>query len=106
MVSSQTIPHLEDIPGSKQLIVHGKPYLILGGELNNSSFSSPAFMNKVWPKVAATHVNTVLGAVTWEDVEPSEGEFNFAELDQVISSARSHGLKLILLWFGAFKNGT
>lgn len=51
------------------------------------------------------NINTVLGCVTWEDIEPDEGNFDFAVLDGVIESARAHGLHLVLLWFGSFKNG-
>lgn len=62
-------------------------------------------MKEVWPRLVQNNVNTVLGAVTWDQIEPREGEFDFAALDQVIQDAREHGLKLILLWFGSFKNG-
>jgi len=51
------------------------------------------------------NINTVLGCVTWEDIEPDEGNFDFAVLDGVIERARAHGLHLVLLWFGSFKNG-
>lgn len=62
-------------------------------------------MRPVWPKLADSGINTVLGAVTWDQIEPTEGEFNFEEFDRVIVDARSHKLHLVLLWFGAFKNG-
>ncbi|KAJ4334934.1 hypothetical protein N0V95_009040 [Ascochyta clinopodiicola] len=62
-------------------------------------------MRSVWPKLVKNNVNTVLGAVTWDQIEPEEGRFDFAELDLVISDARKHQLKLVLLWFGSFKNG-
>ena len=78
---------------------------MLGGELQNSSLSSAEYMDEVWPKMVATNVNTLLGSVTWEMIEPEEGNFDFAELDEVILGARRHGLHLILLWFGSFKNG-
>ena len=50
-------------------------------------------------------MNTVLGAVTWEQIEPAEDQFNFKELDQAILDARRYGLHMVILWFGAFKNG-
>jgi len=78
---------------------------MLGGELQNSSLSSAEYMSKVWPKMVATNVNTLLGSVSWEMIEPEEGRFDFDELDKVILGAREHGLHLILLWFGSFKNG-
>jgi hypothetical protein len=78
---------------------------MLGGELQNSSMSSAEYMSEIWPKMVATNVNTLLGCVPWEMVEPEEGKFDFSELDKVIMGAREHGLHLILLWFGTWKNG-
>ena len=63
-------------------------------------------MKNVWPVLKDSNVNTVLANVTWEDIEPEEGTFDFTRLDQGILDARRHGLHLVLLWFGAFKNGT
>ncbi|KFZ11679.1 hypothetical protein V502_07462 [Pseudogymnoascus sp. VKM F-4520 (FW-2644)] len=88
-----------------QLIVDGKPFLILGGELQNSSMTSARYMETVWQNMKDTGLNTVLGCVNWEDIEPREGEFDFSELEAVILGAKAHGLRLVLLWFGSFKNG-
>lgn len=90
---------------SKQLMVDGEPFLMLAGELQNSSLTSAKYMRTVWQKLVDTNINTVLGCVTWEMIEPEEGEFDFTELDLVIQDARSHNLRLVLLWFGSFKNG-
>ncbi|PVH88085.1 glycoside hydrolase family 35 protein [Cadophora sp. DSE1049] len=100
-----SIPHLEKIERSQQLIVNGKPFLMLGAELQNSSMTSVAYMNTVWQKLVDMNINTVLGCVTWEDIEPDEGKFDFSVLEGVIEGARAHGLHLVLLWFGSFKNG-
>ncbi|CZR65072.1 probable beta-galactosidase [Phialocephala subalpina] len=102
---SSEIPHLPKTETSQQLIVDGKPFLMLGGELQNSSMTSAAFMETVWAWLVDTNVNTVLGCVTWEQIEAVEGTFCFDELDKVIQGARRHGLRLVLLWFGSFKNG-
>ncbi|KAL5376248.1 hypothetical protein DPSP01_010600 [Paraphaeosphaeria sporulosa] len=105
MVSLPNIPHLQQYGTTKQLIVDGKPFLMLGAELQNSSLSSAEYMSEVWPKMVTTNINTVLGAVTWEMIEPEEGRFDFEELDKVVLGAREHGIHLILLWFGSWKNG-
>ncbi|KAJ5735514.1 uncharacterized protein N7483_000639 [Penicillium malachiteum] len=105
MTLSPSIPHLRQTGSATQLIVHGKPFLALAGELQNSSMTSAEFMEPVWQKLVDTNINTVLGCVTWEDLEPVEDQFHFAELDKVILGARKHGLHLVLLWFGSFKNG-
>ncbi|KAF4547864.1 Hypothetical protein D9617_35g090150 [Elsinoe fawcettii] len=100
-----SIPKLHPIPGGQQLHVKDEPFLMRAAELQNSSMSSARYMKNIWPKLKASHINTVLGAVPWDMIEPREGEFAFEELDEIIADARSHDLHLILLWFGSFKNG-
>ena len=87
-----------------RLIVDGKPWLILGGELANSSSSSRAYMAERWGKLRALHLNTVLTPVSWELIEPTEGKFDFSLVDGLIADARAHDLRLVLLWFGSWKN--
>jgi GH35 family endo-1,4-beta-xylanase len=104
--STPNIPHLKKTGTTTQLIVDGKPFLILGGELQNSSLTSARYMEGVWQKMIDTGVNTLLGCVTWEDIEPEEGTFSFSELEKILAGAAKHEMKLVLLWFGSFKNGT
>lgn len=99
------IPYLRRTETSHQLIVNGKPFLVLGGELNNSSMSSGAYMRAKWQHLKDMNVNTVLGCVSWEDIEPEEGKFIFTELDQCILDAREYGIHIVVLWFASFKNG-
>ncbi len=54
------IPHLKTKGNAKQLIVEGKPYLVLGGELGNSSASDMKYMQDIWPKMVDMHVNAAL----------------------------------------------
>lgn len=70
---------------------------MLAGELHNSSLSSAAYMSTVWPTMKAMNINTLLGAVTWQMIQPREGVFDFGELDKVLAGAREHGLHLVLL---------
>lgn len=97
-------PHLEQRGAAVQLIVDGKPFLILGGELHNSSSSSVEYMKAVWPRLAAMHLNTVILPVAWETIEPEEGKFDFKCVDGLLEGARENHLKLVVLWFGAWKN--
>ena len=100
------IPHLRKEAGSPwELVVDGEPYMVLGAEVQNSSFSSARYMDTAWENIQDMGVNTVLGPVTWEDVEPEGGKFDFTELDKLLVAARKFNLRLILLWFGSFKNG-
>lgn len=98
------LPHLEKRGSVTQLIVDGKPFLVLGGELHNSSSSSVEYMKSVWPRLAAMHMNTVLLPVAWETIEPEEGKFDFRVVDGLLEGARENNLKLVILWFGAWKN--
>lgn len=90
--------------GVAQLLVKGKPFLILGGELGNSSTSSVAYMQPIWPKLKSMQLNTVLAPVYWELMEPAEGKFDFTLVDSMIQQARRSNLKLVFLWFGTWKN--
>jgi hypothetical protein len=99
------IPHLKKNGNATQLIVDGNPFLILGGELHNSSSSSREYMSKYWPGLKASGMNTVLAAVEWSLIEPVEGSFDFTVVDNLIADARNNHLRLILLWFGSWKNG-
>lgn len=98
------IPHLEKKGTATQLVVEDKPFLILGGELGNSSFTSTEYMEPVWPKLKAMNLNTVLAPVYWELIEPVEGKFDFTLYDQLIQEARNNNLKVVILWFGSWKN--
>ena len=100
------LPHLRKHGDAKQLVVDGEPFLILGGELHNSSSSSLTYMDPIWDRMVALNFNTVLAGVSWELIEPQEGRFDFSLVDGLIYSARRHGLHLVLLWFGSWKNGT
>jgi hypothetical protein len=103
--AQSAIPHLEKRGAATQLIVDGRPYLMLAGELTNSASSDLKYLAPYWPKLAAAHINTVLAAVSWELVEPEPGQFDFSLVDGMIRDARQHNLRLIFLWFGSWKNG-
>jgi len=102
--STNIIPHLIKKGSATQLIVDSKPFIILGGELGNSSFTSLEYMKPAWPKLKTMNLNTVLAPIYWELIEPEEGEFDFTLYDKLINVARQNNLKLILLWFGSWKN--
>ena len=101
---SSTIPHLQKKGTATQLIVDGKPFLILGGELGNSSSSNTDYMNSIWPTLETLNLNTVLAPVYWELIEPQEGKFDFSVVNDLILGARARDIKLVLLWFGSWKN--
>ena len=101
-----TLPYLEtNRQGQTHLMVDGAPFLMLGGELHNSSTGSAHYMADIWQRMADIHINTVIAPVSWELIEPVEGQFDFSQLDNMVQGARAEGLRLVILWFGSWKNG-
>jgi beta-galactosidase GanA len=103
-IETRSLPHLQRQGSATQLIVDGKPFLVLGGELGNSSSSTVEYLGPIWPKLVALKLNTLLAPVYWDLCEPEESRFDFALVDSLIQEARRHQLRLVLLWFGSWKN--
>lgn len=97
-------PRLVQKDGRYALLVDGRPYLILGGQIHNSS-GWPSELPQVWESMAALHANTIEAPVYWEQLEPTPGNFDFSNVDAIVDGARAHNLHLVILWFGTWKNG-
>ncbi len=97
-------PKIIQKDGRWALLVDGSPYLILGGQIHNSS-AWPSELPQVWQSLAALHANTLEAPVYWEQMEPQPGQFDFTNVDALVKGAREHNLHLVLLWFGTWKNG-
>lgn len=102
---SQPIPRIIEQQGRHALLVDGKPFLIMGAQAHNSS-AWPAMLPKVWPAMDYLGVNTVELPVYWEQIEPKQGSFDFTVVDTLLREAREHKVRLVLLWFGTWKNGS
>ncbi|GAB2450693.1 DUF5597 domain-containing protein [Xylanimonas ulmi] len=98
-----SLPRLERSGSATLLMVDDAPFLIRGGELGNSS-AERAYLDPFWPGLKAMGLNTVVAPVTWEAIEPAEGAFDWTTLDDLLADARAHGMRLVLLWFGSWKN--
>jgi hypothetical protein len=103
--SASNIPHLRKQGTVTQLIVDGKPFLALAGELDNDAATSLENLRPIWPALVQMNLNTVLPVTYWELVEPEEGKFDFTLVDGLIQEARRRNLRLILIWFASWKNG-
>ena len=95
---------LEKQNNMARLMIEGKPFLILGGELGNSSASNMEYMRPYWAHLRHMNLNTLVVPVYWELLEQEENHFDFSLVDGLISNARKNNFKLILLWFGTWKN--
>ncbi len=98
-------PHLEKRGVATQLVVDGKPFLMLSGELHNSSSSSLEYMKPIWPKLAAMGLNSVVTPLSWELIEPVEGSFDFTLVDGLLQQARAQHQRVVFLWLASWKNG-
>jgi beta-galactosidase GanA len=97
-------PHLRRQGTATQLIVDGKPFLIRGGELGNSSASSLTWLAPHWKTFRDLRLNAIVAPVYWDLVEAEEGRFDWTLVDGLIAEARKNEMRLVLLWFGSWKN--
>ncbi len=100
---ARPLPRITSSGGRHALVVDGRPFLMLGAQVNNSS-NYAAVLPQVWPTVRALHANTVEVPVAWEQAEPAEGRFDISFVDELLRQARAHDVRLVLLWFGTWKN--
>jgi hypothetical protein len=99
------VPHLEKRGVATQLIVDGKPFLVLGAEPPTSAPSNLEYLRYMLQVLADTHQNTAEIAVGWNWIEPEKGKYDFRIVDAAIEDARQIGQRTVLVWFGSWKNG-
>nr|WP_295931750.1 DUF5597 domain-containing protein [uncultured Dyadobacter sp.] len=99
------IPVMVSKDGRHTFMVDGKPFLILGAQMWNSS-GWPDILDKTWPQLKELHCNTLEVPIYWENIEKEKGKYDFADLDKLILDARRENIRLVLLWFASFKNGS
>jgi beta-galactosidase GanA len=99
------VPKIVTAQGRHTLLVDGEPFVVMGAQAHNSS-AWPALLPKVWPAMDVLQVNTVELPVYWEQMEPASNRFDFGVVDTLLAEARQHKKRLVLLWFGTWKNGS
>jgi hypothetical protein len=104
-VKEHPIPQIVKKDGRYGFMVDGAPFLMLGAQAHNSS-GWPAMLPKVWPAIEYLHANTLEIPVYWEQFEPKPGQFDYSVMDTIVTQAREHHVRLVLLWFGTWKNGS
>ncbi len=102
---AREMPRLRDLNGRKVLFAEGQPFLILGLQWDCDSCFAPEIMDPLFPEAAKMGCNTAVLPLYWREVEPREGEFDLSGLDHRIEMARRNGLRIVLVWFGSYKNG-
>ncbi|MGZ3778498.1 MAG: beta-galactosidase, partial [Mucilaginibacter sp.] len=103
--AQHSMPALIEKNGRHALLVDGKPFLVLGGQVHNSS-AWPGMMPKIWSAAETMHLNTLEVPLYWEQVEPQQGKFDFSLVDLLLAQSRQHHVHVVLLWFGTWKNGS
>lgn len=96
---------LRRLAGGWHIEAVGEASLILGGELHNSSSGGKQFLGSALDRAVEAGIDTVLVPVTWEQIEAAPGEFDLSPVDDLITAVEARGLRLVPLWFGAWKNG-
>jgi hypothetical protein len=99
------VPHLEKRGLATQLIVDGKPFLVLGAEPPTSGPSNLEYLRYMLQVLAETHQNAAAIAVGWSWIEPEQGKYDFRIVDAMIEDASETGQRIVLVWFGSWKNG-
>ncbi|MBP8305011.1 MAG: DUF5597 domain-containing protein [Phycisphaerae bacterium] len=99
------MPRLEKRDGMTKLIVDGRPFLCVAGEVSNAASSDTETMKTILPRLAQAHLNTILTVVSWDLIEPEEGRFDFSMIDYQIEAARASRVRLVVLWMASWKNG-
>jgi len=114
LAQGKPIPQIVKQGAKYTFLVDGKPFLMLGGQVDNFNSWWPSYHSldplpdeiaKVLPGFKSYHANTIEFPVHWGLIEPTEGKFDFAAFDQIVRNIRAHDLRAIVLWFGTWKAG-
>ena len=103
--ASNPMPQVVTENGCHAFMVDGAPFLMLGAQCHNSS-AWPGIFPKVFGAIDDLHANTLEIPIYWEQFEPEQGKFDTSVVDLIIKQAREHNVRLVLLWFGTWKNGS
>jgi hypothetical protein len=106
-VTEHAIPRLVQKDGRFALFVDDAPFLILGIEDQDLGLETtwPAHA-KEWTAMEYLHANTIEIPIYWDLIEKQPGQFDFSSIDSLLAEARQHNVRLVLLWFATWKNGS
>ena len=101
--ASHELPRIESRNGRHALIVDGAPFLMLGAQVNNSSNYPAALANGLADARPAPR-QYGRGADRVGADRADGGQFDFSFVQTLLDQARAHDKRLVLLWFGTWKN--
>ena len=99
------MPRIVENEGRHALLVDGEPFFMFGGQSANSS-TWPKMLPGVWSTIESMHANTLEIPIYWEQFEPEPGKFDYSTIQMVLDQARERDVRLVLLWFATWKNGS
>ena len=82
----------------------GKPVYVVGVQAHNSSTGTD-MLDRAVAAAEQYHANTLEAPVYWYQIEPEKDQYCMDSLRALVDRARQANLRLIVLWFGASKNG-
>ena len=104
MDQTALMPQLRTVGRVTQLHVDDRPFLVLGGELGNSTASDLRVLDAALARCRRMNLNTVMLPVYWDLLEPREGQYDFPLVRAAVDRARELELRLVYLWFATWKN--
>lgn len=99
------MPKIVENEGRYTLLVDGEPFFMFGGQSANSS-TWPKMLPGVWSTIESMHANTLEIPIYWEQFEPEQGKYDYSMIQMVLDQARERDVRLVLLWFATWKNGS
>lgn len=85
--------------------VKGNPFFSIGGQTNNSSAYNRDTIMQAFNGIEAMGMNTIAAPIYWEQVETVPDNYIFDSIDMIVEEAKKRSLRVVLLWFGTWKNG-
>jgi hypothetical protein len=109
--NSGQVPHFEQVDGRQVFYVDGRPFTVLTVEIPWVDLIYGRYQetlgayDTLYPAAKALGLNALKVPIKWSMIEPERGVYDFSYLDHVIGTARKHGLRLVLGWFGHYASG-
>ena len=105
-VLDPTLPRIVEKDGRYALMVDGAPFLVLGAQINNSSAWPAVDVEGLADDGVAPSKHCRSARSTGRYWSPSKASSTTLRSTCCLAQAREHHVRLVLLWFGTWKNGS